>query len=67
MAFVRSGNPRIIEAVCRSVAAYEVTVGVRNQEGEVRNQEMDCQGAKAEPEGRAGGPGNLKTARGGSP
>ena len=25
---------------------------------------MDCQGALEEPEGRPGGPGNLKTARG---
>ena len=28
---------------------------------------MDCQGAQDESEGRAGGPGDLKTARGASP
>ena len=28
---------------------------------------MDCQGVQEEPEGRPGGPGDLETARGGSP
>ena len=33
----------------------------------IKNSFMDCQGAKEEPEGRLGEPGDLKSARGGPP